>query len=54
MIIELGNMLTVAEMVLKAALLRTESRGGHYREAIIRKKDVNGSRIYLFIMIPGI
>ncbi|MFC1820392.1 hypothetical protein ACFLZG_04835 [Thermodesulfobacteriota bacterium] len=28
---ELRNMLTAAEMVLKAALMRTESRGGHYR-----------------------
>lgn len=29
--LELSNMLTVSEMVLKAALMRTESRGGHYR-----------------------
>ena len=30
-VLETGNMLTCAEMVCRAALLRTESRGGHYR-----------------------
>lgn len=29
--VKLGNMLTVAEMVCRAALARTESRGSHYR-----------------------
>ena len=29
--IRLGNMLVVSEMVVRAALLRTESRGAHYR-----------------------
>ncbi len=29
--IKLGNMLTVSEMVCRAALMRTESRGAHYR-----------------------
>ncbi|MFH1383308.1 MAG: FAD-dependent oxidoreductase [Chloroflexota bacterium] len=29
--VKLGNMLTVAEMVCRAALMRTESRGAHYR-----------------------
>lgn len=29
--IELGNMLTLAEMILSSALMRTESRGAHYR-----------------------
>ena len=29
--IKLGNMLTVSEMVCRAALARTESRGAHYR-----------------------
>ncbi|WP_353893379.1 L-aspartate oxidase [Proteinivorax hydrogeniformans] len=30
--LELNNMLTIAKLVCKAALLREESRGGHYRE----------------------
>jgi len=29
--LELGNMLTVALLMVKAALAREESRGGHYR-----------------------
>ena len=29
--LELRNMLTVSEMILKAAMMRRESRGGHYR-----------------------
>ena len=29
--IKLANMLTVSEMVCRAALTRTESRGAHYR-----------------------
>ena len=30
-VIALGNMVTVSEMVARAALLRVESRGAHYR-----------------------
>jgi fumarate reductase (CoM/CoB) subunit A len=30
--LELGNMLAVGEMIARAALFRTESRGAHYRE----------------------
>jgi len=30
-VIKLSNMLTVSEMVCRAALMRTESRGSHYR-----------------------
>ncbi len=49
--LELENIVTVAEMTLKSALTRTESRGLHYREdfprldanwiknVVIRKKD---------------
>ena len=29
--VKLANMLTVSEMVCRAALMRTESRGAHYR-----------------------
>ncbi|MEE8442499.1 MAG: FAD-binding protein [Dehalococcoidia bacterium] len=32
LMVRLGNMLTVAEMVCRAALFRTESRGAHYRQ----------------------
>jgi len=30
--VKLGNMLTVSEMICRAALFRTESRGAHYRQ----------------------
>jgi fumarate reductase (CoM/CoB) subunit A len=31
LVVKLGNMLTVSEMICRAALTRTESRGAHYR-----------------------
>jgi len=37
--IKLGNMLTVSEMVCKAALARTESRGAHYRTDYPEQND---------------
>jgi len=37
--IKLGNMLTVSEMVCKAALARTESRGAHYRADYPEQND---------------
>jgi len=37
--IKLGNMLTVAEMVCRAALARTESRGAHYRTDYPEQSD---------------
>jgi len=38
-VIKLGNMLTVSEMVCKAALARTESRGAHYRTDYPEQND---------------
>jgi fumarate reductase (CoM/CoB) subunit A len=37
--LEVGNLLTVAEIMARAALLRTESRGSHYREDFPRRDD---------------
>ncbi len=38
-ILELRNMLEVAEILFKAALLRTESRGAHYRSDFPKQND---------------
>ena len=38
-IIELGNMLEMAEIISTAALSRTESRGGHYRTDFPKRDD---------------
>jgi succinate dehydrogenase/fumarate reductase flavoprotein subunit len=43
--LELQNLLHVAEMVGRAALLRTESRGGHYREDYPKRDDANWLRV---------
>jgi fumarate reductase flavoprotein subunit len=37
--VKLANMLTVAEMVCKAALMRTKSRGAHYRADYEKEDD---------------
>jgi fumarate reductase (CoM/CoB) subunit A len=39
--LEVENMLTVAEMVAKAALMRTESRGAHYRRDFPKTDNKN-------------
>ena len=39
--LELENLLLYGEMVGKAALMRSESRGGHYREDYPRQDDAN-------------
>ena len=38
---ELVNMLTLAELVIKSALMRKESRGAHYRTDYPHTDDVN-------------
>ncbi len=43
--LELQNLLLVGEMVGKAALLRTESRGGHYREDYPQRDDAHWLRV---------
>lgn len=40
--LELNHMLTVAEAIAKAATLRKESRGGHYRSDFIEKSEKLG------------
>ena len=42
--LELQNLLVVGEMVARAALLRTESRGGHYREDYPDRDDAHWLR----------
>lgn len=38
---EFANMLTLAELVIKSALIRTESRGAHYRTDYPETDDIN-------------
>lgn len=38
---ELVNMLTLSELVIRAALMRRESRGAHYRSDYPQTDDVN-------------
>ncbi len=40
-ILELGNMLSVAQIIASAALRRKESRGGHYRKDYPKRDDEN-------------
>ena len=40
-ILELGNMLKMAELISTTALAREESRGGHYRTDFPKRDDVN-------------
>jgi succinate dehydrogenase/fumarate reductase flavoprotein subunit len=39
--LELHNMVEVAYMIIRAALMRTESRGAHYREDFPNRDDKN-------------
>ena len=39
--VRLRNMVTVSEMVVRSALLRTESRGAHFREDFADQDDQN-------------
>ena len=43
--IDLRNLLTVSEAITKAALLRTESRGAHFREAFLKKDTTKFGRV---------
>ncbi|MDA8219618.1 MAG: FAD-binding protein [Dehalococcoidales bacterium] len=46
--LELQNLLLVGEMVGKAALMRRESRGGHFREDFPARDDANWLRVIRF------
>ena len=51
---ELQNMLTVAELILRAALIREESRGAHYRKDFPETDDRKWKRtIVLNVKRPG-
>ncbi len=43
--LELQHLVLVGEMVARAAILRTESRGGHYREDYPERDDRNWLRV---------
>jgi succinate dehydrogenase / fumarate reductase flavoprotein subunit len=40
-IMELGNMLSIAQLIANGALLRKESRGGHFRTDFPKRDDEN-------------
>ena len=51
--LELENMLTVAEIMARAALLRTESRGSHYREDHPQRDDARWDRSIITRQVNG-
>lgn len=51
---EFANMLTLALLSAEAALIREESRGGHYREDFPARDDVNWRRHTIFNRTRGI
>jgi len=48
--LELQNMLQTAQLIVNAALQRTESRGGHYRTDYPELDDVNWNRNLIFVI----
>jgi succinate dehydrogenase / fumarate reductase flavoprotein subunit len=51
--LELGSMLTLAEIVTQAALARTESRGAHHRADFPQKDDHNWRNHTLVSLVQG-
>lgn len=51
--VELDNLLTVAEMMARAALVRTESRGSHYREDFPDRDDVAWNQVLVIRQRTG-
>jgi succinate dehydrogenase/fumarate reductase flavoprotein subunit len=47
-LIELRNMVTVAELIAKAALIRKESRGTHYMKEYSERDDKNWLKHIVF------
>jgi succinate dehydrogenase/fumarate reductase flavoprotein subunit len=46
--LETLNMIEVSELVIKASLMRTESRGAHYREDYLEQDDANWLKNIIF------
>ena len=53
-IIEIGMMLDVSEMVVKAARMRTETRGAHYREDYLETDNQNWVKNIVIRNIDGV
>ncbi|MFE5324438.1 L-aspartate oxidase [Paenibacillus sp. NPDC056579] len=51
---EFANMLTCALLTMQAAIIREESRGGHYREDFPQKDDLNWRKHTVFSREQGI
>jgi succinate dehydrogenase/fumarate reductase flavoprotein subunit len=51
--LELTNLLEVGEMVTRAALMRTESRGGHYRDDFPERDDAEWARVITVKKVKG-
>lgn len=51
--IETYNVLTVGRLIAQAALIRTESRGGHYRRDFILRDDVHWKKHVVLRRNPG-
>lgn len=52
-LLEVDNLLTVAEIMTRAALARTESRGSHYREDYPHRDDVNWQKSIITRRVNG-
>jgi succinate dehydrogenase / fumarate reductase flavoprotein subunit len=52
-VLELGNMLDLAETVARGALLREESRGSHTREDFPTRDDANWHKHTVYTMVNG-
>jgi len=50
---ETYNILTVGKLITMAAFMRTESRGGHYRQDYVMKDDVNWKKHVVLRRNPG-
>ena len=52
-LLEVDSLLTVAEIMARAALLRTESRGSHYREDYTQRDDANWEKSIVTRRVNG-
>lgn len=51
--VETYNTLTVGRLIAQAALIRTESRGGHFRQDFVQRDDVHWKKHVVFQRNPG-